>query len=349
MSYHQCAAESCRMGRLLDRRTVVGAAAFGLAGLTGCAGLATAGGRATRTNLAKGKTARELEAVELAPGVKLIAGAGANVLAVNGADGALLVDGGSAEHAKGLIERALQETGAKKITHLVNTHWHPEQTGANDLLGAKATPITAHENTRLWMGAEITSRWRDKIYPPRAPRARPTDTFYTTKELPFGAEQIELGYLLQAHTDGDIYVFLRKANVIAAGGVVSGKGWPIVDWETGGWIGTGGGRGPTLNSVEIPVYGGMVGGIQAIAQLANAETRIVPADGPVLTRADLDAQIVMYAAISNRLRDMLNKGMGTEEVVATNPTKEFDEKMGNPDQFVRLAFQSLWGHVTPDA
>jgi cyclase len=337
------------MGRLLNRRTVVGAAAFGLTGLTGCAGLSSP--PAAGSNSAKGKTARELEAVELAPGVSLISGAGANVLAVSGADGALLVDGGSAEHARGLVERALQETGAKTVSRLINTHWHPEQTGANDLLGAKGASITAHENTRLWMGTEITVRWdRDKTYPPRASKARPTDTFYTTKEIAFGEEEVALGYLLQAHTDGDIYVFLRNANVIAAGGVVSGKGWPVIDWATGGWIGTGGGRGgPTFNSVEVPTYGGMVGGIQAIAQLANAETRIVPADGPVLTKADLEAQTVMYATVSNRLRDMLNKGMGTDEVVAANPTKEFDEKMGDPTQFVRLAFQSLWGHVTPDA
>lgn len=328
---------------------MVGAAVLGLAGLTGCAGVASPDGPAAPLSAAKGKTARELEAAELAPGVRLISGAGANVLAVGGPEGALLIDGGLAAHAKGLVERTLQETGAKEVSRLVNTHWHPEQTGANDLLGAKGIPITAHENTRLWMGTEIAARWQDRIYPPRAPRARPTDTFYTTRQIALGDEQIELGYLLQAHTDGDIYVFLRKANVIAAGGVVSGMGWPVIDWATGGWIGTGGGRGPTLNSVEIPVYGGMVGGIQAIAQLANAETRIVPADGPVLTRADLDTQIAMYATISNRLRDMLNKGMGTDEVVAANPTKEFDEKMGDPTQFVRLAFQSLWGHVTPDA
>jgi hypothetical protein len=35
--------------------------------------------------------------------------------------------------------------------------------------------------------------------------------------------------------------------------------------------------------------------------------------------------------------------------VAAQPTKEFDEKMGNPDEFVRLAFESLWAYLSPDA
>ena len=37
------------------------------------------------------------------------------------------------------------------------------------------------------------------------------------------------------------------------------------------------------------------------------------------------------------------------EAVEAKPTKEFDAKMGNPDEFVRRAFESLWAYVTPDA
>jgi len=349
------------MKGLLDRREVVGLAgaaglAVGLAGLAGCAsGPQSSGVQPEGMKSPPGKSAGEFEAVELAPGVKLISGAGANVLAVAGPDGAVMVDGGLAQHAPSLIQRVLAETGSKKIARLINTHWHLEATGANDLLGAKGTPILAHENTRLWMGTEITSRWQDpkgpgKVYPPRARQARPTESFYTAKEIALGGEMVQCGYLLQAHTDGDIYVRLRKANVIAAGGVLSGKGWPIIDWQTGGWIGAAAGRGgPTFNNVEVPTYGGMVGALQTLASLADDNTRIVPADGPVLTKADVEAQIVMYAAIAARLREMMNKGLSTDEVIAAAPTKEFDARMGDPKLFLTLAFESLWGHVTPDA
>ncbi|MDP3739990.1 MAG: MBL fold metallo-hydrolase [Hyphomonadaceae bacterium] len=335
----------------LDRREVVrlaGAAglAAGLTGLAGCAG----GPEVDGFKLPPGKTAGEFEATELAPGVKLISGAGSNVLAVAGPEGAVMIDGGLVQHASGLIQRVQAETGSRKVARLINTHWHPEATGANDLLGAKGTPILAHENTRLWMGTEITSGWQDKVYPPRQAKARPTETFYTTRDIALGAEILQCGYLLQAHTDGDIYVRLAKANVIAAGGVLSGNSWPIIDWQTGGWIGAAASRsGPTFNNVEVPTYGGMVGALQTLASLADDNTRIVPADGPVLTKADVETQIVMYAAIAARLRDMMNKGLGTDEVLAAAATREFDARMGDPELFLTLAFESLWGHVTPDA
>ena len=83
--------------------------------------------------------------------------------------------------------------------------------------------------------------------------------------------------------------------------------------------------------------------------MANAETRIVAGQGPVLTRADLEAQLKMFSAISQRLRTMLFGGKNIDDVLAAQPTKEFDARMGDPKQFLRLAFQSMWGHFTPDA
>ena len=55
-----------------------------------------------------------------------------------------------------------------------------------------------------------------------------------------------------------MYVYFPKQNVLAVGDVVSSQGWPVVDWPTGGWI------------------GGIVGGLQRLQTLANADTRIVP-------------------------------------------------------------------------
>jgi hypothetical protein len=46
---------------------------------------------------------------------------------------------------------------------------------------------------------------------------------------------------------------------------------------------------------------------------------------------------------------MLNKGRGPSEAVAAQPTKEFDAQMGNPDEFVRRSFESLWAYLSPDA
>ena len=101
-----------------------------------------------------------------------------------------------------------------RIQVLFNTHWHLEHTGANESIGKTGAKIIAHENTKLWMGAEIVSMWQKRTYKPRPKEARPNATFYTTAKMTFGKHEIRYGYLGQAHTDGDIYVFFPGPNIL---------------------------------------------------------------------------------------------------------------------------------------
>lgn len=298
---------------------------------------------------AAGRALAAADHAEIAPGISLIDAGGYNVVAAKGPEGAVLVDGGPAGQAAATVEQALARTKARKVATLINTSWRPERTGANELLGGQGVPIVAHENTRLYLGTEVWVRWEDKTYTPRPKAARPTRTFYVKEALPLGRESVELGYLPQAHTDGDIYAFFRKANVLVCGGMLSSKGWPIIDWSTGGWIGSYA-RQAVLNVIPIPMYGGMNPSLLQLIELVDDKTLIVPGQGPVMTKAQLKAQSAMYTKISERLRDMLYAGKGPTEAVAAAPTREWDAEMGgDPTRFVTLAFQSLWPHLTPDA
>jgi len=261
----------------------------------------------------------------------VFSGAGCNVVAARDGDGVLLIDGGLEARSDELL-RAVGRALPGRIHTLVNTHWHPEQTGSNERLGREGATIVAHENTRLWLGyANRDPNDPSKTYGPLPPKARPNHTFYTTEKSQLGTGALEYGYLLQAHTDGDIYAFFRKANVLVTGGPVSGAGWPIIDYRTGGWL------------------IGMIDGLKTLASLADEHTRVVPANGPLLTRADLQSQVTMYSTISDRLQKMLRQGLGPDEAVARKPTAEFEPGWGDPTQFVTLAFKSLWGHFAPDA
>ena len=57
----------------------------------------------------------------------------------------------------------------------------------------------------------------------------------------------------------------------------------------------------------------------------------------------------MYGTIFDRLNQMLNKGHSPSEGVEAKPAKEFEAKMGNPDEFIRRSFESLWAYLSPDA
>jgi cyclase len=253
----------------------------------------------------------------------------ANVVVQTGADGVLLVDGASAVGSDALMKAVSGLPGGGRVHTIFNTHWHPEQTGSNERLGKAGAAIIAHENTRLWMTTDVKWPWNGRIFKHLPKIAQPNKTFYYTGKLDLG---VRYGYIPDAaHTDGDIYVHFPKQNVLAVGDVMSGQGWPVVDWVTGGWI------------------GGIVGGLQRLQTLADGDTRIVPARGPVLTLKDLNVQYEMYGTIYDRLTQLLNRGRGPTEAVAAKPTKEFDDKMGNSDDFVRRAFESLWAYLSPDA
>ena len=255
-----------------------------------------------------------------------------NVVAQTGADGVLLVDGGSAGASDALMKAVSNLPGGGPVHTIFNTHWHAEQTGSNEQLGKAGRTIIAHENTRLWLTTDITWPWNGRRFTRLPKIAQPNRTFYGTGGTGQLNSGVRYGYIPDAaHTDGDLYVYFPKQNVLAVGDVVSGQGWPDVDWATGGWI------------------GGIVGGLQRLETLANEETRIVPARGPVLGLADLKAQYEMYGTIYDRLTQLLNKGRGPSEAVAAKPTQEFDAQMGNPDEFVRRAFESLWAYLSPDA
>jgi len=271
----------------------------------------------------------KIASTELGDHIFLLSGAGENVLAYTGAEGVVLVDGGLAENADALAQAVASLPNGGPVRTLFNTHWHPEQTGSNQRLGMAGATIIAHENTRLWLQQNITWPWNGQKFKKFPKIAQPNKTFYDKGALDSG---IRYGFIPDAaHTDGDLYVYFPQQNVLAVGGAAYGQGWPVIDWWTGGWI------------------GGIVGGLQRIQSIANRETKIVPAYGPVLSFDDIKAQAEMYGTIYDRLNQMLNKGRGPSEAAEARPAKEFEARMGNSDEFIRRAFESQWAYLSPDA
>jgi glyoxylase-like metal-dependent hydrolase (beta-lactamase superfamily II) len=265
-------------------------------------------------------------ATKLGERVTLISGAGNNVVVLAGANGSLLVDAGDAAHAANVIKDVLKLSG--KVTTVFNTHYHLESTGGNDAMaGAK---IVAHLNTKLWMTQEIIRDWEGgKVYPPRAKAALPTEAFRATSgEITFEGERIEYGLLTQAHTDGDVFVHFKNANVLAVGDAVQPGRLPVLDWFCGGWI------------------GGMQNAQKALLDRADDQTKIVPALGPVMTKAELQASHATIVRIREKLVGLLKKGQGAQNMIDANAVDEFKDVMpGDAATFLYCAYRGLWAHA----
>jgi glyoxylase-like metal-dependent hydrolase (beta-lactamase superfamily II) len=271
-----------------------------------------------------------IKSTPLARGIWLLDGAGCNVVALQGPQGSLLVDGGHAKQSKALLQAASKDTGNTRVATLINTHWHPAQTGSNETIGRAGGVIIAHEVTRKYLARPVPSADYDGLYGPLKPEGLPTKTTRTTDSLDFAGHHIDYGYLPAAHTNGDLYIHLPEDNLLITGGPVQSAAWPLLDWRNGAWL------------------GGLVKAHEKLAKLAKADTCVIPANGPPLSGTDLTRQHEMFAAFHEKMVVFQNKGYDSGDCIAARPLKDFEPRLGDASEFVRGAFQSLNLAYSPD-
>jgi cyclase len=263
---------------------------------------------------------------DLGEGLGLVQGFGGAVVVSQGSDGVALIDGGSSERSAELLALVQDRTG-QAPSLLFNTHCHRDQVGSNETLGKAGARIVAHENTKLWLGTEILSKWENKVYAPLPASALPTSTFFYDEQTLSFNEEIRYGVLPQAHTDGDIYVFFPARNILMAGDVAS-LTYPLLDYSTNGWI------------------GGMITGLNTLLGLCDDNTRIITSSGAELRKTQLQEQVDMLYAMIDKIGTHYYAGGSLAEFIASKPTAEFDARWGDPALFLATAYESAWGHVT---
>jgi glyoxylase-like metal-dependent hydrolase (beta-lactamase superfamily II) len=269
-------------------------------------------------------------------GATLLQGAGCNVIALRssgntgGTDGALLIDGGLAVNADALLAAVKSATGSGRIHTLINTHWHPEQTGANEAVGRGGGVIFAHEKTKMSLSNTVYSVTFTGRRPPLPEAARPTRITRGDGSLEFGDQKIDYGYMPAAHTDGDLYLHFPGMNLIVAGGVVSAEEWPLLDHRNGAWL------------------GGRVRALERLATVVKPDTRVVPANGRVMTGSEIVRHRDMYQKLYLTMIDYLNMGLGPEDAVERNPLKPYQAEFGDPATFTYGAMRSMMIAYVPD-
>lgn len=244
-----------------------------------------------------------------------------NVVVLPTADGLVLVDSGAPQF-RNQLTAALKD----KVRMLFNTHYHLDQTGNNEVFSTAGAKIIAHKHTMEWMSSQhwVAAEERYEMARPKA--ACPTETFLTTGSLKTGGEQIDYGYLTMAHTNGDIYVFFRNANVLAVGDVASPLRDPALDYFTGAWI------------------GGRVDSMDLLLKLANDQTRIVPAYGPVMSKAELNAERDMMEEVRDRLFKQVREGDGPKDMLDEGVLKGLARTWKDPYKFLYDAAKGCWAH-----
>jgi cyclase len=255
-----------------------------------------------------------------------MSGAGGNVVLYLGNDNASVIDSGSSEHAQSLISLISELADSKPIMNLFNTHWHDDHTGGNELFHSHGVNIIAHENTRLWLGADFDVEWRNWTHKPRPAEALPDETFYFSGTKDLGGEIVQYHHYEQAHTDGDIALFFPDSNVLVAGGLLSDGRYPTPDIATGGWI------------------GGLIRANEAMLELVDDNTLIIPDQGSTKTRSDLLAQHAMLSDLYEKMKTLARQGYSAQNMLEANVTEGYDEAWGDPEEFILEAYRGMWAH-----
>jgi glyoxylase-like metal-dependent hydrolase (beta-lactamase superfamily II) len=302
---------------LIDRRFLLRSAAPALAAAALLPASAFAQSDKQKKAPAKAITAKDVN------GLTVFSVNGCNVIALSGPDGLLLVDGGRAADAVALLQAIPGASKTSRISTLINTHWHPEQVGLNEIVGKAGGTIISHEVTKLYLGRDAHSALYPDVIKALPPIARPTKTTYNSGSLQFAGETVDYRYLPAAHTNGDLFIHFPKRNVIAAGGPVSAVRWPVMDYLNGAFM------------------HGFVRSYDILAEVVKPDTIVIPADGPTLTGAELIKQRDMYWALFRTMFANFNKGFGPKDVIAGRPLKDYEAQYGDPAQFLDAAYRSV--------
>jgi cyclase len=264
---------------------------------------------------------------------------------VVGDDGVLIFDTFLTPVALEELIGEIEKLTKLPIKFAVNSHYHLDHTGGNQVLAARGVPIIAHDNVLIW---QTTKNKRflpaaDELEKRKASTAKllaalpedqketraqyekqlrrldammaitltnPTRTFRSgTIELSLGKRKVVLA-TFPGHTGGDVIAFVPDANVVFTGDLGWSKTLPnLVDATVQDWI-------PTLDTM--------------LKQHPHA--RFVPGHGDVAAAADLKDFRTYLTDLRSRVKQGIAEGLTIDDA---------KKKLTLPEKYKEFAFQNF--------
>lgn len=265
----------------------------------------------------------EVKATKVAGTVYMLTGAGGNIGVSSGEDGIVIVDDQFAPLAP-KIKAALAGISDKPIKFILNTHYHGDHTGGNEVFGREA-PIIAQENVRKRLQSGTT--FGTRVTPPAPKNALPVVTFDHKVTVHVNGEDIRAIHFPNGHTDGDAVIYFTQSNVVHMGDDFFNGGYPVVDLENGG-------------SVR-----GMIADIEQILPTLPADVKIIPGHGPLGDKASLRAFADMLKATSGAVAAGIKAGKTLDQLKTDNVLAPWNDQWGKlfikPDRFTETLYNDL--------
>jgi glyoxylase-like metal-dependent hydrolase (beta-lactamase superfamily II) len=268
----------------------------------------------------------DLDVEPLRGNIAVIMGSGGNITVFSGEEGKFLVDAGISKSQEKL-KAALEKISPAPLKYVINTHWHWDHTDGNEWMHAAGATIVAQKNTLRHLTETTHVNAWNWTFDPVPKGARPTLVIDSEKTFNFAGTKIEVEHFGRGHTDGDLSVYFRKADVLALGDTFWNGIYPYIDNEDGGNI-----------------DGAIKWANIAVARTTD-HTILIPGHGPVGTRAQLIEFRDMLVTVRKNVATLKQQGKSLDEIIAAKPTAAFDAKFGNfvfnGDQFTKMVYAGL--------
>jgi glyoxylase-like metal-dependent hydrolase (beta-lactamase superfamily II) len=271
----------------------------------------------------------EIKTTKVGDGIYMLTGQGGNMGVSAGPDGVFLIDDQFAPLSE-KIKSAIAALSDQPVRFLLNTHWHPDHTGGNEIMGKAGTVIVAHNNVRKRLAVDNFIEMFGMDAPATDITGLPVITFDSSLTFHLNGSEIIVSHVSNAHTDGDSIVWFRDVNVIHTGDIYFAGMYPFIDTGSGGSI------------------AGIINALEQVLAMSDDKTVIIPGHGPVSTKSSLLAYTDMLKTISSTLRKMIAAQSTLEQIQATEPTRDFDGKYGDGfiknTAFVKMLYKDMAGN-----
>jgi cyclase len=269
----------------------------------------------------------EIKTTKLGTNFYTLEGLGGTTGVLVGPDGVFMVDDQFAPLSAKILA-AIKQISDQPVRFVVNTHVHGDHTGGNENFGKMGAIIFAREELRDRLMHPLPAANGTPGTPAPAP-ALPLVTYEGIVKLHINGEVVELIPIPRAHTDGDTMIYFPGLDIIMTGDFYRSIQYPNIDRANGG----------TLN--------GLLDGLGVVIGLAGPNTKIVPGHGPVVGRAEVMANRDMILAVRDRVAKLIAEGKTQDEVLAANPTSDYDARVPNSKETTQRFVTQLYAEIKP--
>ncbi|MEO7990535.1 MAG: MBL fold metallo-hydrolase [Chryseolinea sp.] len=251
----------------------------------------------------------KIQPIRVAENIYMLKGSGGNIGVLVGKDGTLMIDDQFAPLSN-KINGAIKTLDPGDIRFLINTHIHGDHSGGNENFKRMGSIVVAHDLVRERMSKEQVNKAMNRTTPARDRDALPIITFSDKMNFHLNDEDIELIHFDRGHTDGDVIVRFKNANVFHMGDAFVRYGYPYIDISSGG------------------SFAGFISTLDKSIALMDDNSKIIPGHGELATKADVKILRDKLVDIRDQVFAALKKGKKVEEITSIGITDKYDADLG---------------------